>query len=141
MYSHSQFGEVTSFTIGGAAVLIAIISIITEQFMYSIIVAALVLITLLFYELTVKVNDNQIRVIYGIGVISFRFRLSEIESCKIVRNSWWYGFGIRLTPHGWLLNVSGLDAVEIKYRNRNKKVRIGTDDAINLKASIDKVIK
>ena len=43
------------------------------------------------------------------------------------RNSWWYGWGIRLTPHGWMWNISGLDAVELTYRN-GKKFRIGTDE-------------
>jgi len=44
-----------------------------------------------------------------------------------VRNKWWYGLGIRLTPHGWLYIVSGLDAVEI-VRISGKKFRVGTDE-------------
>ena len=44
-----------------------------------------------------------------------------------VRNRWWWGFGIRWTPHGWMWNISGLDAVELTYHN-GKKFRIGTDE-------------
>ncbi len=42
-------------------------------------------------------------------------------------NRWYYGWGIRLTPQGWLWNVAGLDAVELTFSN-GKKFRIGTDE-------------
>jgi len=50
----------------------------------------------------------------------------EIEDATPVRNHWFYGWGIRLTPHGWLYNVSGLGAVEIVLSS-GKHYRIGTD--------------
>ena len=34
--------------------------------------------------------------------------------------------GIRLTRHGWMWNISGLDAVELEYKD-GKKFRIGTN--------------
>ena len=37
------------------------------------------------------------------------------------------GWGIHLTPYGWLYNVSGFDAVAITLRN-GRKVALGTDD-------------
>ncbi|MEJ2284164.1 MAG: hypothetical protein P8X85_11275 [Desulfobacterales bacterium] len=43
-----------------------------------------------------------------------------------------YGRNIRLTPHGWLFNVSGLHAVEIPLRS-GKKYRMGTDDPEGLR--------
>ncbi len=42
-------------------------------------------------------------------------------------NRWYYGWGIRLTPHGRLYNLSGLEAVEVQL-NTGKKFRIGTDE-------------
>jgi len=48
-----------------------------------------------------------------------------------VRNQWWWGWGIRLIPGGWLYNVSGLDAVELKMKN-GRIFRIGTDEAQRL---------
>jgi hypothetical protein len=51
------------------------------------------------------------------------------------RNRWWYGWGIRLTPHGWLYNVWGLDAVEIR-RTNGRTLRVGTDDAAPLVEAI-----
>jgi len=52
-----------------------------------------------------------------------------------VRNKWWYGLGIRLTPHGWLYNVSGLDAIEI-VRRSGKTFRVGTDEPKALAAAL-----
>jgi hypothetical protein len=45
----------------------------------------------------------------------------------VVKNPWYYGWGIHLTPSGWLYNVSGFWAVELQMKN-GKKYRIGTDD-------------
>jgi hypothetical protein len=39
----------------------------------------------------------------------------------------WYGWSIRLTPHGWLYSVSGLAAVELTLQD-GKRLRIGTDE-------------
>ncbi|MBS1223341.1 MAG: hypothetical protein H6R24_19, partial [Proteobacteria bacterium] len=44
-----------------------------------------------------------------------------------VRNSWLYGWGIHRTPHGWLYNVSGWEAVEITLAS-GKRLRLGTDE-------------
>lgn len=41
----------------------------------------------------------------------------------------------QLTPHGWLFNVSGLDAVELELIN-NRRFRIGTDEPQRLIAAI-----
>ena len=37
-----------------------------------------------------------------IGVIRKRVRLAEIVGCEPIRIRWWYGWGIHLTPYGWL---------------------------------------
>jgi hypothetical protein len=65
-----------------------------------------------------------------------RIKISEIVSLKIVRNKWWYGFGIHgWWGKGWLLNVSGLNAVELKMKN-GMTYRIGTDEPQKLNDSI-----
>ena len=48
---------------------------------------------------------------------------------------WWYGWGIHLTPYGWLYNVSGWDAVAITLRN-GRRVSLGTDQPNELCAAI-----
>ena len=64
-----------------------------------------------------------------------RVPLAEIAVCELIRIRWWYGWGIRLTPYGWLYNVSGLDAVAITLDN-GRKFALGTDDPHGLVAAI-----
>lgn len=52
----------------------------------------------------------------------------------------YYGWGIHLTPHGWLYNVSGSDAVEIRMKT-GKKYRIGTDVPEELERAISRSIQ
>ncbi|MEZ4547968.1 MAG: hypothetical protein R3B51_09725 [Thermodesulfobacteriota bacterium] len=100
-----------------------------------IILAALAVSLLLFSILTVKVDGEEVSVRFGVGLIRKRFPLSEIESHSAVRNPWYYGWGLRRTPIGWLYNVSGLEAVEITLKD-GRKIRIGTDDPTGLDAAI-----
>ena len=48
---------------------------------------------------------------------------------------WWWGWGVRYYGQGWLYNVSGLDAVEIRLKS-GKHIRIGTDEPEALVAEI-----
>jgi hypothetical protein len=50
-----------------------------------------------------------------------------MTSCRIVTNPWYSGWGIRITPSGWLFNVSGFRAVEIQMKN-GEAYRIGSDE-------------
>ena len=45
----------------------------------------------------------------------------------IVAALFWGLTGIKWTPHGWMWNISGLDAIELTYHD-GKKFRIGTDE-------------
>lgn len=97
----------------------------------------LVVLSLLFYKLKVEVNDIEITLTFGVGVIKKRIELSKIQSVEAVKNKFWYGWGIRLTPHGWLWNIAGYDAVELTYKQSKRKFRIGCENSAELKASID----
>ena len=100
-----------------------------------IIGAALVL----FSSLTVVIREDDMEVRFGPGLIRKRFKLHEIESCQVVKNSFFYGWGIRLTPHGWLYNVSGFYAVELKLR-KGQCFRIGTDVPQQLELAIRRAV-
>ncbi|MCD4705962.1 hypothetical protein K8R61_02675 [bacterium] len=100
----------------------------------------LLIVLTLFYSLTVEIDETRIVVKFGFGIINKKFVLKDIESCRVVRNYWYYGWGIRWTPHGWLYNISGLSAVEIQMKN-GKKYRIGTDEPKNLEHVIIQTIK
>ena len=81
----------------------------------------------LFRSLTIEIDSTELRCFFGDGLIKRRFPLVEIISAKPVRNRWYYGWGVRLIPSGWMFNVSGLDAVELVLSN-GKRFRIGTDN-------------
>jgi hypothetical protein len=95
---------------------------------------------LIFYKLTIYIDDNCISFKLGIGLISKKYLLSEIQSCSPVKNNPIYGIGIRLIPQGWLYNVSGLDAIELTFKNKKSKVRIGTDKPNEIAQHINKLI-
>ena len=90
-------------------------------------VAAIFVIVGLFATLTVEVRDGLLKFRFGPGLIRKTLRISDIESCEIVRNPWYYGWGIHATSKGWVYNVSGFEAVEI-FMNDGRRLRVGTDE-------------
>lgn len=89
-----------------------------------------------FRSLTVVIDDYELRLEFGDGVIKKSFPLSEIANCKAVRTTPLQGWGIHWTGAGWLYNVYGLDAVELSLNN-GKKAYIGTDEPDKLAAAVD----
>jgi len=98
----------------------------------------LILLPLMFYGLRTTIDDEKIKLRFGIGIITLKFDLSQIQSAEVVRNPWYYGIGIRLIPGGMLYNAHGFDAVEIHFKNKKHKVRIGTGEPEILKYEIEK---
>jgi hypothetical protein len=88
-----------------------------------------------FNKMQVIVDDQQVVVHFRWGWPERRYSLADVHRVDVVRNKWWYGFGIRLTPHGWMYNVWGLDAVQLNFDD-GKAFRIGSDDPINLAAAL-----
>jgi len=93
----------------------------------------------LFSSLTVVIREDELEARFGPGPIRKRFKLSEIESCQVIRNPWYYGWGIRLTPYGMLFRVSGFYAVQIKLRT-GMKFQIGTDVPQELEEALRQAI-
>ncbi|MHB1128013.1 MAG: PH domain-containing protein [Bacillota bacterium] len=93
-----------------------------------------------FAKLTVSIDDDNIEIRFGPGVIRKKFPLKDIQSCHSVKNPWYYGWGIHWTPNGWLYNISGSHAVEIRMKT-GKKFRIGTDQPNDLKKAIQQSFK
>ena len=135
-YRHTQVAYLIITIMAAAMVLIGIV--LANAGLNWIAIGVLIVIAaalVLFSSLTVIINENDLEVRFGPGLFRQRFRLQDIESCQVVKNHWYYGWGIRLTPHGWLYNVSGFHAVEIKFRT-GKKFRIGTDVPQELEVAI-----
>jgi hypothetical protein len=137
-YEHTQVGHVVIWTLVAAAVLVALQATVKlgPHREPLLIVSVVLLIALaLFYKLTITIDNVTLRASLGIGLIRKRVRIAEIVGCESIRIRWWYGWGIHLTPYGWLYNVSGLEAVAITLRN-GRKFALGTDDPHELVEAI-----
>jgi len=81
----------------------------------------------LFSHLTVIGYMNYLEIKFGIGLIRKKFNYQDIRDSSIEKNPWYYGWGIRKIPGGWLYNVSGSESVQLNMKN-GKMYRIGTDE-------------
>ena len=127
-YRHTQFGAVVVGSLAASALVLAGLGLAFGDpvFLYGGPVM-IGIMALLFYNLTVEIDATHLRFRFGIGLIRKRIPLAEIADARPVRNSWLYGWGIHRTPHGWLYNVSGWDAVEITLTS-GQRLRLGTDE-------------
>ena len=125
-YEHTQIAHVIIWSVL-AIILIANGGLIGHHAPPLVVSIMLLVCLALFYRLKVTIDGETLCASFGIGVIRKRVRLAEIVGCEPIRIRWWYGWGIHLTPCGWLYNVSGFDSVVITLRD-GRKFAFGTDD-------------
>ncbi len=127
LYRHKQVGWTIIIVLGLAALFAAAAGLTTPWPGLLLIVAITLLTALLFSTLTIEVTASELTWFFGPGFLKRRVARSEIAKAEPARNKWWWGFGVRLTPQGWLYNVDGLDAVEITQKD-GTSFRLGTDE-------------
>jgi hypothetical protein len=139
MYRHTQRGWVVLVVCVSLAAFLAAISLFQREpdrrapGLLSGVIPLLVM--LLFHSLTVTVDDEWIQIRFGPGLTRKRIPLADVATCAPFTYPWWWGWGIRRVPteggwglvEGWLYNVSGLQAVEIRTRDGHR-FGIGTDE-------------
>jgi len=137
-YQHTQIGHAIVWS------LLAIILIVNGGLGHHappLAVSIMLLVCLiLFYRLNVTIDDEMLCASFGPGIIRKRVPLADIVRCEPIRIRWWYGWGIHVTPCGWLYNVSGFDAVAITLRD-GRKLALGTDDPHGLTAGVRDAIR
>jgi len=144
---YTQFGAFTVIALSSALIFCIVIMIITGLNdlapigIMGFVVMTLLICLLIFYKLTITIDDTYIRFSLGTGLIAKKYLISDIQSCKSVSNNLIYGIGIRKIPKGWLYNVTGLKAIEIKFKNSKSIVRIGTNHPDEIAEIISKMIK
>ncbi len=139
-YHHVQQGWLMPVALFGGAAFSALILCIagTEEDLPLALwlVPALILACgFVFSGLGVSVDARGVHVRWGFGWPSKHFAWHEIESFESCEHGWWYGYGLRWTPRGWLWNIQGPWAVRLKLRN-GKCFHIGTDDLDGLLAAM-----
>lgn len=146
VYRHRQVGTLILWALGLAVGAISVILIPVAASgsavatIPAVVLIVLAVCMLLFGALTVEVSQDRIVLWFGPGLIRKAFSVKDIRRATVARNPWYYGWGIRLTPHGWLFNVSGFDAVEIELSS-GRKYRIGTDEPQELLSAIRRVVE
>lgn len=137
-YQHTQIGHLIIWTLLIGAVLFAIgAAFESSPHPETAVIVSIVLLVILvlFYKLTISIDDESLYASFGIGIIRKRVPMAEIVACEPMRIRWWYGWGIHLTPYGWLYNVAGWDAVAITLQV-GRKFALGTDDPQGLTDAI-----
>jgi hypothetical protein len=113
-----------------AAVLLIVTGVLFRTDLHpelAFVVGAMSLILGLFATMTVIVDDRAIEARFGVGIVRKRVPFDRIRSCRVVRNPWYFGWGVHLFPGGVLYNASGLDAIELGLEN-GRRVRIGSPE-------------
>jgi hypothetical protein len=87
----------------------------------------LLLTSVVFSRLTVRVGKGEISWRFGLGLLEHRIPLAEVVAATVVTNPIWSGYGVRRLSNGWLYNVAGRRAVELVLRD-GRRVRIGSDE-------------
>lgn len=137
IYKHTQPATLVRVTFIVVALLMLVVFLSTGlSTILLVTLAVLFVCVVLFHSLTVEVTGEAVMVCFGPGLIKKSFSVADILKSHTVRNRWYYGWGIRFTPHGWLYNVSGLDAVEIGLCD-GRTYRIGTDEPERLSRAIE----
>jgi hypothetical protein len=135
MYIHRQFGWFTVFALTAMAVWFAFVAALSpgDRGEFQSIFLIIAALQLAFYQLTTIVTESTLTVRYGVGLLAFRFPLSEITQITERSVPWYAGYGIRWVGDAWLFNVSGNDAIEVTFAS-GRKVWVGTDDPNGLAA-------
>ncbi len=100
---------------------------------YSILMLVFIVVILFFYKLTIIIDNEKIEAIFGIGLLKKSIKINDIKSIENYKIPWYAGIGIRLTPKGWLWNVSLGNAVLINNKTTSKTFLVGSNE-------VDKVI-
>ncbi len=99
-----------------------------------------IVIILLFYKMSIKIDRKQIIISFGIGIIKKAILISDIdidsfEKYKINR---YCGVGIRMLKNGWLYNTKIGEAIKFKINGR--VIVIGTSNYNKIHNTLQKVI-
>jgi hypothetical protein len=136
MYRHTQrFGIVPGVLIGMGLIVIAVATLAVPLMV--VIFIPLLWMAWTFSLLTVTVGTENVEWSFRGRFWRKRLRLAEIVEAKLVRNRWWYGWGIHLTPQGWLYNVGGFCAVELRTRS-GRRYRVGSDEPEEMAREINR---
>ena len=93
-----------------------------------------------FYSFTIQIAAGKLNFWFGFGVGRKSFPIEGIRSVETVKNPWYYLWGIKSIPGGWLYSIGpGGRAIELVFKD-NRKIHLGTNHPEEIKQRLDKVI-
>ncbi len=101
-----------------------------------IILSINLLITLLFFSLTIVIDEQTLRWYFGFGIISKSVELSQIADTSAYQTKWYQGIGIRMLSDGWLYNASVGKAVKITLTD-GKNIYLGCKNVEALQKALN----
>ncbi|SHH30989.1 hypothetical protein [Ferrimonas marina] len=126
-YQHTQPGLAIRMAILGAFALVFGLSLVSTPTVLTLgVLILLAVLLVLFQSLTVTIHHNQLQWHFGPGFWRKSLPLREIEQVEAIRTRWYWGLGVKRTPHGWYYGVSGLNAVKVITQDGKSRL-IGTD--------------
>lgn len=111
-----------------------------ESLIFFILIPVLIIPAVLFYQLKIHIDYSEVKIRFGIGLIRKSWELKKIEQASVVKNTILHGWGIHYALNTTIYNVSGFNAVELKFKNSKRKVRIGTNEPEKVAAFINRMI-
>jgi hypothetical protein len=152
LYQHRQVGIVTILVIGLSAIFtaFALVSALqsaeglstTVLLVTGLVVTGVFILTLMaFYAFTIQITDRTVSFWFGWGVGKQSLPFDTIQSVEIVRNPWYYLWGVKSIPGGWLYSIApGGRALELVLKD-HRKIRLGTDQVEEVQLRLKQAMK
>jgi hypothetical protein len=129
-YRHTQYGALMFivFLITGILITVVALSKLAEDQVLSAILMIVIHLSglVMFYSLTIEISEEKLKFWFGIGVIRKTIALTEIQSTSVVKNPWYYFWGVKSIPGGWFYAIAPGTAVEIIFRD-GRIIQLGTN--------------
>ncbi|MEW5765950.1 MAG: hypothetical protein ACOYXN_09245 [Acidobacteriota bacterium] len=133
-YRHTQVGRLLLALMVAMACLVPALLLLDKyrgdpmaRIAFSVAPAGMLIAGAVFSFLTVTVDREALVLRFGLGAWRRRVPLADVVQAEVRRVPWFWGYGIRLAPKGWLYRVAGLDAVDLTLRS-GRHVYVGTDE-------------
>ena len=105
-----------------------------------VVAGVFVLLLASFYSFTIQIADGKLNFWFGFGAGRKSFPIAEIRSVEIVKNPWYYLWGIKSIPGGWLYSIApGGRVIELLFKD-NRVIQLGTNRPEEVKRSLDEAI-
>lgn len=140
-----QTGWLIIIVMASSVLMIFGLSILTKisdnEAIFQYILALLMIIpAVLFYQLTIVVDYQEVKIRFGIGIIHKSWQLEKIENAVAVKTNLLQGWGIHYSLNTTIYNVTGFKAVELSFKNSKRKVRIGCSEPEKMAEYINRMV-